>query len=265
MTWSRELAAGRNLKTEGLDSREITKMLQEGYEAHMREPDKIVDKQSFAPSSIGYDGNGRCPRYWYMAFEGKYKGDDTSDLMGMATMVNGRFSGQRIAEVFEKAGTLVAAEVEAKLVDPPVRGYIDVLVRLESGEVAVGEIKTTRDGIFMHRKTTMKPLPYHLYQILIYMKATGKKNGFLMYENRDDLTFLIIPVAMDENNEKILEEALEWMRKVRKNWEAEGDTLPKRPFTKSSKQCKYCPLKRACWNEAPEGTVVIEPMEVAEV
>lgn len=268
MTYSsnwRELSASRNFRnTGGVDPEEITQMIKDGYQAQIRDT-STYHKETFAPSSIGYDGNGRCPRFWYIAFDGKHEGEESTDLMGMATMVNGRFSGQRIAEVFESAGTLVAAEVEAKMEDPPVRGFIDVLVRVSSGEVVVGEIKTTRDGIFMHRKTMMKPLPYHLYQILIYMRATGKKNGFLMYENRDNMTFVVIPVAMDEDNEKILDAALDWMRRVRANWEAEGDTLPKRPFTKSSKQCKYCPLKKACWNELPDGEIDIAPMEVADI
>lgn len=262
----RDIAQGRHFRGGGLNAKVIEDLVEKGYMAHVREA-KVTKKETFAPSSIGYDGNARCPRYWYMAFEGKYVFEESTDAMGMATMMNGRYAGERFGEVFEKSGSLVALEAEIITQDPPIRGYIDALIRIENEdgeeEVVVAEFKTTKDAIFTIRKNTMKPLAYHLYQILIYMKATGKKNGFLFYENRDDLSFLVIPVTMDERNEKILEDALEWLREVRANWEAEGDTLPTRSFTKSSKQCKYCPVKRECWENLGEGTVTIKPMVVA--
>ena len=258
----RDIAKGVQFRG-GFNVEQINKMVERGYLSEVRES-KVTKKETFAPSSIGYDGNGRCPRYWYMAFEGKYVFEETTDAMGMATMMNGRFAGERIASIFEKAGTLVDSEVEVFMKDPPIRGFIDVLVRDEDGEVVVGEVKTTRQEIFVLRQNTMKPLPYHLYQLLIYMKATGKKKGFLMYENRNDLSFLIIPIEWNDRYETILEEALDWLRKVRANWEAEGDTLPTRPFTRKSKQCKQCPLFNECWNNLPDGTVTIEPMKVAK-
>lgn len=253
---------GVAFRNTALDVKELNAIIESGYLTHVR-PNEVVKKTSFAPSSIGYDGNGRCPRYWYMAFEGKYVSEETTDAMGMATMLNGRDAGERIANIIGDAGSLVATEVEVKLSDPPIRGYIDALVRV-GDEVVVGEIKTTRQEIFVLRQNTMKPLPYHLYQLLIYMKATNKKKGFLLYENRNDLSFLIIPIEWSDRYEKILEDALDWLREVRANWEAEGDTLPKRPFTQKSKQCKQCPLFNECWNNLGEGIVEIKPMAVAK-
>lgn len=252
---------GVNFRSQ-FDVTALNKIIEAGYMKHVRKPD-ILKKETFAPSSIGYDGNGRCPRYWYMAFEGKYVGKETTDAMGMATMLNGRLAGERIANIIGDAGALVATEVEVSMKDPPIRGYIDALVRVDD-EIVVGEIKTTRQEIFVLRQSTMKPLPYHLYQLLIYMKATGKKKGFLFYENRNDLSYLIIPIEWDEHYEQMLEDALDWLREVRANWEAEGDTLPTRPFTQKSKQCKNCPLFDECWNNLPEGTVAIKPMVVAK-
>jgi CRISPR/Cas system-associated exonuclease Cas4 (RecB family) len=264
----RDIAKGKHFRQSGLDAKVIEDLVERGYMSQVRET-KIAKKETFAPSSIGYDGNARCPRYWYMAFEGKYVFEETTDAMGMATMMNGRYAGERFGEVFEASGSLVALEVEMKMENPPIRGYIDALIRIrneETGEdeIVVGEFKTTRSEMFIHRENTMKPLPYHLYQILLYMKATGKKNGFLFYENRNDLSFLVIPVEMNEENEKILEDALEWLREVRANWEAEGDTLPTRPFTQKSKQCKTCPVFNECWNNLGEGSVTIKPMVVAK-
>src|SRR6478736_4826092 len=241
---------------------DLNEIFEKGYLSHVRDTG-VQKKETFAPSSIGYDGNGRCRRYWYMAFEGKYVFEETTDSMGMATMLNGRDAGERIANIIGDAGALVATEVEVKMIDPPIRGYIDALVRV-GDEIVVGEIKTTRQEMFVLRQNTMKPLPYHLYQLLIYMKATGKKKGFLFYENRNDLSYLIIPVEMDERYEKILEDALDWLRRVRANWEEEGDTLPTRPFTRKSKQCKYCPVFNECWENLGVGEVTIKPMVVAK-
>lgn len=264
----RDISKGVQFRGNGISAKVISDLVEKGYMAQVREA-KVTKKETFAPSSIGYDGNARCPRYWYMAFEGKYVFEETTDAMGMATMMNGRYAGERFGEVFEASGSLVALEVEMKLQDPPIRGYIDALVRLEDeatgeSEVVVAEFKTTRSEMFVHRENTMKPLIYHLYQILLYMKATGKKNGFLFYENRNDLSFIVIPVTMDERNEKLLEDALNWLREVRANWEAEGDTLPTRPFTQKSKQCKSCPVFNECWNNLPEGTVTIKPMAIVK-
>lgn len=262
----RDIAKGKHYRGGGVDAKVISDLVERGYMAQVREA-KVTKKESFAPSSIGYDGNGRCPRYWYMAFEGKYVFEETTDAMGMATMMNGRFAGDRFGEVFKASGSVVGLEVEMKMTDPPIRGFIDALIRIENeetgeSEVVVAEFKTTRSEIFMIRQNTMKPLAYHLYQILLYMRATGKDKGFLFYENRNDLSFLVIPVEMSEKNSKILDDALDWLREVRNNWEAEGDTLPTRPFTRKSKQCKYCPVLNECWDNLGEGTTTIAPMVV---
>jgi CRISPR/Cas system-associated exonuclease Cas4 (RecB family) len=257
----RDINKGSNFRSSfGVES--LHNIFEKGYLSNVRGTG-IQKKETFAPSSIGYDGNGRCPRYWYMAFEGRYVFEETTDAMGMATMLNGRDAGERIAKIIGDAGALVATEVEVTMKDPPIRGYIDALVRI-GDEIVVGEIKTTRQEMFVLRQNTMKPLPYHLYQLLIYMKATGKSKGFLFYENRNDLSYLILPVEMNESYEKILEDALNWLRKVRQNWEAEGDTLPTRPFTQKSKQCKQCPLFNECWNNLDDGKVTIAPMVVAK-
>lgn len=263
----RDIAKGKQFRGNAFSAKVIEELVERGLMAQVRET-KVSKKESFAPSSIGYDGNSRCPRYWYMAFEGKYVFEETTDAMGMNTMLNGRYAGERFGEIFKASDSLVDLEVEVIMKDPPIRGFIDALIRIENEEgdqeVVVAEFKTTRQEIFVMRQNSMKPLPYHLYQLLIYMRATGKRRGFLFYENRNDLSFLVIPVEMNERYEKILDDALEWLREVRANWEAEGDTLPTRPFTQKSKQCRTCPVFNECWNNLPEGTVTIEPMVVAK-
>jgi CRISPR-associated protein Cas4 len=263
----RELTKGISYRKFPFDPALINDMVERGYAASARET-KIRKKESFAPSSIGY-GQATCPRYWYMAFEGKYVFDESgTDNVGLANMTNGTEVHARLDEVFRASGNLVASEVEMKLSDPPVRGFIDALVRIDD-EIVVGEFKSAKQEIFMHRLTTMKPAPYHMYQILLYLKATGKKKGFILYENKNDQSILVIPIEMDEENTKTIEDALDWMRKVRNNWEEgpDGVNLPKRPgrWTRKNKNCKGCPLFTECWDNLGDGTVDLPPMEVVKL
>lgn len=262
--FDRELTKGTSFRKGGVDPAEINNMIKAGYSALGREA-KVRVKESFAPSSIGY-GNATCPRYWYLAFEGKYVFDESgTDHMALANMDNGNEVHKRLAKVFEASGQLVSSESELIMSDPPVRGYIDAIIRVGEEKVVV-EVKSIKQEMFVMRANNMKAAPYHMYQILLYLKGANKKHGAIVYENKNDQSLLVIPVTMDEHNETIIEAALEWMRKVRKNWEdstEENDNLPTRPWTRRNKNCKGCPLFDECWNNLPDGNVTIEPMEVA--
>jgi CRISPR/Cas system-associated exonuclease Cas4 (RecB family) len=266
---SRDIIASLRFNKEpenGFSAKKLEEAIERGYMSQARES-KHTQKKSFAPSSIGY-GHGTCARYWYQAFNGAFFNEKV-DALGVANMSNGSAGHERLEKVFEDAGVLVAKEIKMTLNDPPIFGFIDVMVKID-GETVVGELKTARSESFEWRKSTMKPTGNHLYQILIYMKATGKNTGFMFYENKNDQTFLVIPVKMNARNEKILNDALDWLRKVYKNWEdGEGTNknIPQRPWTKRNQICRNCPLYEACWpekGEAPTSEVVIEPMEVVK-
>lgn len=249
--------------TTGFSGKRLVEALESAYLSQNAEshPDKFTQKKTFSPSSVGY-GNATCPRYWHIAFDGA-DFVSTNDGKSIAVMANGTAAHARIQGALKESGFLVAEEVEVKLSDPPIRGYMDCMIRMDDDTV-VGEIKTTSEQIFALKQVSMKPSPNHLLQILIYMKATGKKKGFLLYENRNDLSILIIEVDFNERNEKILEDALEWMRMVYANWEAQE--LPKRPFrSQTVKVCMNCPVNKVCWEELPEGTVKLPKMEVPTI
>ncbi len=216
-------------------------------------------KETFSPSNIG-GYNGLCPRYWYLAFKGT-KFTDSTDAMGIANMANGTAAHTRIERLLQDSGIPVDVEIEIKLDSPPIRGYVDMMLEWE-GEVVVGEFKTARQEVFGIRQATSKPSAQHLIQLLIYLKATNKNSGFILYENKNTNELLVIPVVMNDRYEKIIEDVFEWMRLVYKNYE-EGE-LPERPFTKRSAQCKNCPVWDTCWT-GEKGTVVIPPMEVPKV
>lgn len=244
-------------ETEGFSAEALMKSIEEGY-LTKRRPGGFTKKTSFAPSSIGY-GHAVCPRYWYLAFEGG-QFVDSFDAKGLATMQTGTDAHSRLQKSMKDAGILVAEEVELKMADPPIRGYADVLVKI-GDESVVGEIKTTSEQIFDLKVRSKKPSVNHLLQILIYMRITNRRKGFLLYENRNTLELLCIEIEMTEKNEEILDNALDWMRKVYKNWQEQ--TLPTRPYrSQTVKICANCPVNKLCWEGRPEGVVKLPKMEV---
>jgi CRISPR/Cas system-associated exonuclease Cas4 (RecB family) len=225
---------------------------------------KITKKETFSPSSIGY-GHGRCPRYWYMAFDGKHMFTSKTDARGMSIMMNGTKTHDRIQGVMIKRGIMLEAESEIKIADPPIRGYIDGKIKLPSGEtVPVIEIKSTNANGWEFRRVAGKPTAQHRLQILIYLKATGSTKGVFLYENKDTQEILLIPVDLTEENNQIIEDVFSWLREVRKAWE--DQILPMRPArAKNAVICKTCPLYDPCWNELGDGEVKIKAMEVIPV
>lgn len=213
----------------------------EALETAMKREGKFTTKKSFAPSSLGYSGS--CPRYWYYAFNGAEFEYDT-DAPAMANMNAGSAAGERLAGVIDKAGLLVAAEMEVRHQDPPIFGYMDVLIDWK-GEHVPGEIKTTKNETWQTRANSNSVPGYQMVQLLIYMYVLGYPRGFFLTENKNTHELFILPIRMTDERKEMIEGILEWMRKVKDN--ADNGELPKRPFTKSSMQCKGCAVKNTCW------------------
>lgn len=233
--------------------------LEQAYLSEVGEP-KFIQKKTFSPSSIGY-GHGRCARYWYLAFDGNVFTPKT-DARGMAIMMNGSKTHDRIQEVLTKRGTLATTEVEIKIESPPIRGYLDGQIKLPNGEeLPVIEIKSANTNAFDARRVSNKPSDYHLLQLLIYLKATGAKRGVFLYEHKDTQDTLFLLVNLDEENDHLIEGVFEWLREVRKAWE--DQTPVARPVKRrDAVLCKSCPLYNPCWNEVEDGEVKIPVMEV---
>ncbi len=231
---------------------------------------KFITKKSFAPSGLGYSGS--CPRYWFYAFEGAEFVYDTA-ATAMQNMNAGSAAGERLATMMEKSGILIEAEQELNTIGdkelPPIRGYIDAVINWKGDEVVV-EVKTTKSSTWNSRVATNKVPGYQMVQLLIYMYVTGHDKGFFMTENKDTHELFILPVKMTEKNKELVENIFEWMRLVKKN--SEDGELPKRPFTKSSMQCKGCAVRDTCWDgwtrgsvngtDPNPGTVDLPPLEI---
>lgn len=241
-----------------LDVEKLAGIIEDAYASY----NEVVEtkKKSFAPSKIGF-GSGRCPRYWFIAFEGA-PFDDPKDPKSIANMKSGIAAHDRLGELFKRSKLEVKhLEFPLEHNDPPIFGFVDVIID-RAGENVIGEIKTTSSESFTRRQATMQPPEYHLIQILIYMYVLEAESGFFLYENKNTHDLLIMPVYMDESNKKLVEDTFAWMRKVRGIWE--DKKLPVRPFTRKSKECKDCPVANVCWEGEVygDGDIDVEPLRL---
>jgi len=240
-------------KPSSLDPEGLALKIQEGYTSK-RGP-KFQQKKSFAPSTVAYS-HGECARYWYLAFSGGIFEDDADAFAG-ANMTNGTKSHERIQQAMADADILLDSEFKVISNDPPIFGYGDVLLDWQ-GEALLGEIKTMMNEGFEYRKINRKPKTGHLVQLLIYMKIMNKKKSVLIYENKNNHELLVLPVEMNEYYQKWVDEAFQWMRDVRKNWE--DKKLPIKNYRSNSKICKTCPLSKVC-ADAGKGEVKMKALE----
>lgn len=256
----RDITQNTNFRSGAGDfnAQELSERIRAMYRSKMRD-DQERTKKSFAPSGVGY-GSGTCPRYWHLAFSGVMFIENTDEL-AIANMENGKYVHERLQKMFEESGLEVEMEKEILSENPPIRGFADIILKWEGKDV-VGEIKSMRDEIYAIRKINMQPVAYHTIQLLIYMRVLGVKDGFFMYENKNTQEFVIIPISMTERNEKIVDELFAWMQEIWDNFNSEEPKLPERPFKKSSKECKYCPVKKACWTEYGDGDEFFAPLVV---
>jgi len=226
-----------------------------------KQRDAFQTKTTFSPSTVGY-GFGTCPRYWQFAFNGvEFKDSFTAE--GMAAMENGTASHDRIQKSLKrltKVATVKHLEKELKIEDPPIRGFIDVILDVD-GEEIVGEIKTIKAEQYDLRKITETPSDSHLVQILIYMKGMNIDEGFFLYENKNTHEISTFPIIMNEENKEYVDYIFDWMREVYQAFQDKKNV--KRGYSKSSYQCKYCPIFDACY-EAPDGRTKIETLQVRQ-
>ena len=246
---------GISKKASFLNTQELIEKIQYGYIAK-REP-KFTTKKTFAPSTIAYS-HGECPRYWYLAFEGAVF-EDNADAYGGANMTSGTKSHERIQQAMADAGILKDSEFKITYSDPPIFGFGDVILDW-AGEDLLGEIKTMPSEGFEYRKAAGKPKTGHLIQLLIYMKILNKTKAVLIYENKNNHDLLVLPVEVNAGSYAVewVNQAFEWMRSVRKAWEAKQ--LPEKNYRSNSKICKTCPLKATC-DVAGKGEIKLKSLE----
>ena len=252
----------------------IIEKIESGYMTKTKP--KFSKKSSFSPSTLSY-GAGKCPRYWYLAFDGAVHYDD-SDAYGVANRTNGTYGHDRIQEAIADSGLLdetmefdpierkynkqthPSMEFRVKTDDPPFDGYGDVMLNIDEQRV-IGEIKTVNNEDFERKKGSRKPTKGHLMQLLMYMKVWKIGKGVMIYENKNNHELLTLPVVVNDHYRRWVDQAFDWMREVYKNWQ--DRQLPKVPYRSNSTVCKVCPIQKVC-AEAETGVIKIKPLELLE-
>jgi CRISPR/Cas system-associated exonuclease Cas4 (RecB family) len=242
-----------NKQPEGaIDTKALIAKIESGY--LIDQVSSFKTKKTFSPSTLVY-GNGACPRYWYLAFEGA-EFESNNDPYAVANMASGTHGHERIQKAITDAGIMVEQEKRIVAQDPPIFGFADAIIQWEE-EQPVVEIKTMREESFAYRRYA-KPPNYHLMQLVIYMKVLGKKLGILLYKNKNSHELHAITVEPNPELISWADYAFQWMRDVRKSWE--DKIIPVKPYRSNSKVCKTCPIQKAC-AAADKGTVKIAPLE----
>lgn len=218
--------------------------------------DSFITKKSFSPSTIGY-GSGTCPRRWVLAFRGAQFVENHSS-QSVDNMTTGTDAHERIQKNLMNSDLDVTCEQELLVEDPPVRGFVDVVIKDFNGYNIVIEIKTTRTEAWTSRRAKNKGPEYQELQLLLYLYFLGEKYGLLLYEDKNDHQKLLIPVEMTDENLAKVEKVVQWMRKVRKTYE--DGLLPKNLFRSNSKVCKECPVRQWC-KDQPEGDTEVEVLK----
>lgn len=210
-------------------------------------------KKSFAPSSFG--AQGPCPRYWDLAFSGAVF-DQESDALGAFVAETGIDFGDRLEKKLFDAGVAESHQKAVTFSDPPIFGFLDfegeVVVSLDDNETYseryVCDIKTTDSETFEKIRQTLIPKDAHLIQILIYMRILKLKTGILLYVDRNTGKMLSVPITISELNKKYVAYIFDWMKQIKAAADDPNVTLS-RGFTKSTWQCKSCPVREKCWSE----------------
>jgi len=248
-----EIVEEDRAKKTSFDKREVISKIQDGYVVN-DEP-KFTKKKTFSPSTLVF-GKGKCPRFWYYAFEGAVWEDDFTPY-SKANMGSGTDAHERIQKAMLDSGVLLEDEVKIRSEDPPIFGFADGIVSIE-GERMVLEIKTMNEAAFEYRKVNKKPPSYHLEQLIIYMKVLKMEKGILLYENKNNHDLEILEVTVNDEYIEWVNKTFDWLKRVRKAWE--DKQLPEKAFRSNSKVCKGCPVREICFAD-DKGDVKIERME----
>lgn len=215
---------------------------------------KDVKKIGFSPSGIFYDkGESTCPRYWNILFEG-VQTEDTWQHRNIRLVNSGSSAHEDLQNDLVEHIEGIEIEKEMWHKNPNLHCFIDAYIPSTNTPI---EIKTTSAENFEWRQSKMVGTASNELQLLLYMHLLGSKLGFLIYEDRNSLENLIIPVRMTEYNESRIKAAWDWMIKVQTTFES-GEQIKEFAGKRvNSVVCNGCKVRTTCEGSFPEGTVDI--------
>lgn len=218
---------------------------------------KQYNKTGFSPSNLVY-GSGTCARRWFFEFTRGSERDSSVGLepKSIANMEAGIAAHSRIQKIFESTG--IVKEIERPINTlgsttgfPPVRAFVDMIINWQDKDVVI-EIKTANQESYVSKKGKQIATGYHKAQLLLYMYILKIDDGAILYENKNTLDWMIIPVKMNIEHKQLVEKIIQWMVDV---YEMITDgILPSRGYNvERSPVCRACPFIEICKEEG-EGT-----------
>lgn len=215
----------------------------------------------FYPSSIG-----RCKR----AVAYQMMGYPTKPIPGqnLLIMANGTGFHERMEDIFEKMGIMIAPELSLKDEALRISGRSDAIIwnyLLEDGEEPADELtlydakdrsKVVYQGPANHilicefksiksknyaKLPKSKPLKKHEMQLQLYFYLTGIKKGMVYYENKDtqeSISFLV------EYNDAMIQEVkndIEFILHC-----VDNEILPEKEGNALDVMCRYCDFRNNC-------------------
>jgi hypothetical protein len=196
--------------------------------------EKIIGK--YYPSDMG-----RCMRKIYYSYVDPKPFDaDLIKIFAIGIMIHDFFNA-----VFanSKKHTLIANEEKLVLEidDIIISGRADDIVLAENGkDVIVWEGKSTAKRIYYMDA----PYKENVWQLMIYLKALGYKNGQITYAEKNNLKTKDFEIIF---NQKIYDEAIAWVKNLHSH--LKNKVIPKaeaRMDTARSWECIKCPWWTQC-------------------
>lgn len=239
---------------DAFDTKGFIAKLESGYLAQAQS--KYDKKKAFSPSKLVY-GEGRCARYWYLAFEGGMF-ENFADAYAVANMQSGTKSHERVLDgALKQSGMAIDVEFNVKTDDGLVYGFCDGLINWNDEDYVL-ELKTCSNESFEYLRNKMKARTYNIEQLLIYMKVLNKGKGIILYENKNTHELLPIVIVANEHYKQWVDNLFTWMKEVK--GASEAKQLPVKTYRSNAKVCKTCPLVNECL-KADTGVIRIEPLE----
>lgn len=194
-----------------------------------------------------------CGRYWNILFEG-VETTDTWQHRNIRLVNSGSAAHEDLQNDLVKNIPGIEIEKELWHKNPNLHCFIDAYIPESNTPI---EIKTTSAENFEWRQSKMVGTASNELQLLGYMFLLESELGFLVYEDRNSLENLIIPVRMTDENRTKMQAAFDWMTQIQTTFE-EGKVVKQFAGKRAnSVVCNGCKVKEVCENTFPEGTVDI--------
>ena len=246
-------------KGRGREMNELINIIHENMLKLNEEESKKHSGGKFYPSSVGM-----CSRKVVYQMSGYPR--PPMDGRVLLILENGTTFHERMENVMEKAGILIAPELSIKSQELNISGRSDAIIKNHlphevsdeivkladpegkvvyegpESEILIVELKSINKRGFDWLTKKNEHKEEHELQLQLYMYLTGIKQGILLYECKDNQSLAEFYIKYDQQKVDYI------VNKIKNiNKHVEEGTLPQREYVKTDFQCRYCDYADICW------------------